>query len=436
MLDFWLIIIFVLCLLLAGWFCSAETAFISMQELRLQHLIRTKRPGAQTVANILKQPEKFLATVLLGINFFETAVATVGTLIALSLWREQENLAAGLATIAITIITLIIAELIPKSLAARYGEKLALLYARPIQIVALVFYPFVYILRFIGLRVTRLAGDTNEIRPTMSTEEFRTAIEVGEKEGVVEEDAAEMLHNVFEFGNRPVREVMTPRPDVVSIERGTNIAGFLEKYVASPLNRYPIYEGNMDYVIGILSIKDVLMAQAKGTINNDSLIDTLIRPAYFTPETKPISQLFIEMKERNNRMAVVVDEFGGTAGVVSLTQLVEEVVGPVGDELLRNEKEYVVIDEHTYQVDAGMRIEEVNEEMKLELPTGDYETIAGFILSLLGRIPKQGDNLRYRSLKMVITKMRGPKIEEILITREKDIIQVKETGEKDATAQN
>jgi putative hemolysin len=436
MINVWLIVVFFVCLLLAALFCSAETAFISIQKLRLKHLIRMEKPGAQTVAKIVEHPEKFLATVLLGINFFETAVATVGTLIALSLWRNYENLATALATIAITIITLIFAELIPKSLAARFGEKMALAYARPIQIVALVLYPFVFILRFIGVRFTKLAGDTSEIRPTMSTEEFRTAIEVGEKEGVVEEEAAEMLHNVFEFGNRPVREVMIPRPDVVSIERGTNIAGFLEKYAASPLSRYPVYEGNMDYVIGILSIKDVLMAQAKGTINNESLIDTLIRPAYFTPETKPISQLFIEMKDSNYRMAVVVDEFGGTAGVVSLTQLVEEVVGPVGDELAQGEKEFEVIDEHTYQVDAGMRIEEINEEMNLRLPEGDYETIAGFILSLLGRIPKQGENLRYHGLKMVITRMRGPKIEEILITREKDKIPVKGNGEKDAKAQD
>jgi putative hemolysin len=433
MVHTWLILIFILSLILAAFFCSAETAFIGIQKLKLQHLIRIGKPGAKTVAKILEHPEKFLSTVLLGINFFETAVATVGTVIAISLWQQNENAATVIATIAITLLTLVFAELIPKSLAARFGEKLALAYARPIEIVGIIFYPFVFFLKHIGIRLTRMAGEANEDRPTMSEAEFHTAIEIGEKEGVVEEDAAEMLHNVFEFGNRPVREVMIPRPNVVGIEHGTTLEGFLKLYAESPLNRYPVYEGNMDFVVGILAIKDVLMAQAKNIVNKDSLIDSLIRPAYFTPETKPISQLFVEMKDSNYRMAVVVDEFGGTAGIVSLTQLVEEVVGPVGDELAHGEKDYEVIDERTFQIDGGMKIEEANEEMQLGLPDGDYETIAGFILNLLGRIPKQGENIKYHSLKLVITRMRGPKIEEILVTRERDKV-AREAEGKDAAS--
>jgi CBS domain containing-hemolysin-like protein len=176
----------------------------------------------------------------------------------------------------------------------------------------------------------------------------------------------------------------------------------------------------MDNVVGILSVKDVLMAQAKGTIDNESPIDDLIRPAYFTPETKRISELFTEKRDKNYRMAVVVDEFGGTAGIVSLSRLVEEIVGPVGDELTEAEKEYEAINEYTFQIDGGMRIEEVNEEMGVELPEGDYETVAGFVLHLLGHIPRQGEQLRYKGLKLVIIKMRGLKIEEILLTKEKD----------------
>jgi putative hemolysin len=175
----------------------------------------------------------------------------------------------------------------------------------------------------------------------------------------------------------------------------------------------------MDNVVGILSVKDVLMAQAKRTITEEDVIDDLIRPAYFTPETKRISELFTEMQDKNRRMAVVVDEFGGTAGIVSLSRLVEEIVGPVGDELAAVEKEYEAINEYTFQIDGGMRIEEANEEMGLKLPEGDYETVAGFVLHLLGRIPKTGEQLRYKGLKLVITKMRGLKIEEILLTKEK-----------------
>ena len=160
------------------------------------------------------------------------------------------------------------------------------------------------------------------------------------------------------------------------------------------------------------------MSQAKGTITNESTIDDLIRPAYFTPEPKRINELFAEMRDKNYRMAVVVDEYGGTAGIVSLSRLVEEIVGPVGDELAAAEKDYEVINEYTFQIDGGMRIEEVNEEMGLELPEGDYETVAGFVLDLLGYIPKLNEQLRYKGLKLVITEMRGMKIEKILITKE------------------
>jgi putative hemolysin len=224
-------------------------------------------------------------------------------------------------------------------------------------------------------------------------------ISVGHREGTVEESEAEMLHNVFEFGDNPVREVMIPRPEVVSIEEGSTVKDFYGLYAESPLSRFPVYRENMDSVVGILSIKDVLMAQAKGMIEEESEIDELVRPAYFTPETKKINELFGEMKERNYRMAVVVDEFGGTAGIVSISRLMEEVVGPVGDELAAVEKEYEVINAYTFQVDGGMRIEEANEEMGLELPEGDYETVAGFVLELLGRIPGEGEQLRYKGLK-------------------------------------
>ena len=430
MVDIWLVVLFVVGLLLAALFCSAETAFISVQKLRLQHLIKIERPGAQAVGKILERPEKFLATVLLGINFFETAVAAMGTLIAVSIWRRNENLATAIAAIVITFVTLVFAELIPKTFAARYSERLALVYARPFQVVGIILYPFVFVLQHIGIRSTGIVGEEGEPKPTISTEEFHTAIEVGEAEGVVEEKAAEMLHNVFEFGNRPVREVMIPRPDVVSVEKGTTLAGFLDKYALSPLSRYPVYDGNMDNVVGILSIKEVLMAMAKGTVNRESLVDDMLRPAYFTPETKAINQLFVEMKENNYRMAIVVDEFGGTAGAVSLTQLVEEIVGPVGDELARADKDYEAIDESTFQIDGGMRVDEANEEMDLGLPEGEYETVAGFVLHLMGRIPKQGEQLKFHGLKIVITRMRGNKIEEILVAREK----VSKTEEKNATS--
>ncbi|MBI3930415.1 MAG: HlyC/CorC family transporter [Chloroflexi bacterium] len=410
------LILFLISLVVAAFFCSAETAFISFQKIRLQHLIEKGNHRAKRVARIVERPEKFLATVLLGINFFETAAAALGTLVAIKLWGE--NLGTAIAAILITLVTLVLVEFIPKSLAARHWERIALSYAAPVAFISIMFYPFVFLLNHIGIRFSRLAGTGAEARPTISEEEFHTMISVGHREGTVEESEARMLHKVFDFGDRPVREVMVPRPEVIAIEQGSRLADFLALYAQSPLSRFPVFQENMDNVVGILAIKDVLMAQAKGSIDNESLIDGLVRPAYFTPESKRISELFVEMRDKNYQMCIVVDEFGGTAGVVSITQLVEAIVGPVGDEMTAAEKDYEVINEYTFEIDGSMRIEEVNEEMGLELPGGDYETVAGFILDLLRHIPEVNEQLRYRDLKLVITEMRGTKIEKILVTRE------------------
>ncbi len=411
------LVLFLICLLLSAFFSSSETAFVSLQRIRVEHMVETEVKGAKRVARMIKRPEKLLSTILLGNNFVNTAAAALATVIAVSIWGEQGIL---IATIGVTILLLVFSETTPKTIATHHAERLSLTFARPIGFISWLLTPFVVALSWIASGLSKLVGGEPMPRSLVSEEEIRTMISVGHKEGAVEEEEAEMLHKVFDFGDRPVREVMVPRPEVVCIEQGSKIADFLSLYAESPLSRFPVYQENMDNVVGILSIKDVLMAQAKakGIITNESTIDDLVRPAYFTPETKRINKLFAEMRDENYRMAVVVDEYGGTAGIVSLSRLVEEIVGPVGDELAAAEKEYEVINEYTFQIDGSMRIEEANEEMDLGLPEGDYETVAGFVLDLLGHIPKLNDQLRYKGLKLVITEMRGVKIEKILLTKE------------------
>ena len=414
------VILFFLSLGCAAFFCSAETAFIGMQKLRLQHLIRSGHPAAKRVAKIVEQPEKFLATVLLGINFFETAVATLGTIIAVSLIRN-ENWAVAIATIVITIVTLIFAELIPKSLAVRYGERIALRYVRPLEIISTILYPLVYILNHIGIRFTKLVGESEIPRPTISEEEFLTAISIGKAEGVVEGNEAEMLHKVFEFTDRPVSKIMIPRTEITWVAQGTNISDFLNLYTQGRYSRFPVYKDNTDNVLGILHAKDVLMKLTDESADKDSAIDDLVRPAYFVPEGKRLGELLAEMRDGGHHAAIVVDEFGGIAGMATLGELTEEIVGDIQDELTDDEKDFIVTGDSTFQLDGGFRIEEANEELELNLPSGDYETVAGFILNHLGRIPKQGEQFKYQNLKFVITEMRGMKIAKVIVTREKNV---------------
>jgi putative hemolysin len=413
------VILLIICFLLSAFFSGSETAFISFQRIRLEQLRNSGVRGADRVARLVERPEKLLSVILLGNNLVNTAAAALATALALRYWPEQGVL---IATISVAVFLLIFSETTPKTIASHHSERLSLTFARPIGWLSWLLTPFVAVLSWIASGsswfVSRLTGGRAVPQSLVTDEEIRTMISVGHREGTVEESEAEMLHNVFEFGDNPVREVMIPRPEVVSIEEGSTVKDFYGLYAESPLSRFPVYRENMDSVVGILSIKDVLMAQAKGMIEEESEIDELVRPAYFTPETKKINELFGEMKERNYRMAVVVDEFGGTAGIVSISRLMEEVVGPVGDELAAVEKEYEVINAYTFQVDGGMRIEEANEEMGLELPEGDYETVAGFVLELLGRIPGEGEQLRYKGLKVVMTEMRGQKIEKVQFTKE------------------
>ncbi|MGI2335967.1 MAG: HlyC/CorC family transporter [Dehalogenimonas sp.] len=413
------LILLILCLLLSMFFSSSETAFISLSRYRLQAMVENKVKGAALVAALVEKPERLLSTVLLGNNFVNVAASALATVLAISAFGEQNGVI--IATIGLTIMLLIFGEVTPKTAATRHAEKMTLLYARPITFLSWLFTPFVAFLSWIASVFMKLLGGGQTYhRSLFNEEEIRSMIDVGHKEGTVEKDEAEMLHAVLDFRERPVFEVLVPRPEVVALEKGTLLKDFFGLYEKFPMSRFPVYEENMDNVLGILSIKDVLMAQARGEVGLEDPVDELVRPAYFAPETKPIGELFNEMRDKNFRMSVLVDEYGGTAGVVSLSRLMEEIVGPVGDELASAEKDFESINENTFQVDGGMRIDEANDQIGIELPEDDeYETIAGFVLKQLGQIPRQGQVLRYNGLKLVITRMRSKKIEEVLITREK-----------------
>lgn len=411
------VVLLLLCLLLSAFFSSSETAFVSLQKYRLQHLVDTNAKGAKRVANLLEKPERLLSTILLGNNLVNVAAAALATVLCVSIWGEEYGVL--IATFGLTVVLLIFSETTPKTIATRHSEKLSFTFARPIGFLAWLLAPFVTVISWIAAGIAKMVGASPSQISLASEEEIRSMINVGHQEGTVEKDEAEMLHKVFEFGDTPVKDVLIPRPEVIAVPKGSTLKEFLDIYAQSPVSRMPVYEENMDTVLGVISVKDVLMALAKNAITEDGLAEELMRPAYFTPETKPIGKLFTEMKDENYRMCVVVDEYGGTAGVVSLSRLMEEIVGPVGDELADAEKDFEPINEHTFQIDGNMRIEEANEELDIELPEGDYETVAGFILELLGYFPKTGKQIRYKNLKLVVTKMRGKKIDEILLTKEK-----------------
>lgn len=414
--DVLYLVLLFLCLGASAFFSSAETAFMSLQRMRVKHIVESKVMGADKVAMMIERPERLLATVLLCNNFVNVAAAALGTMVAVSLFGDQAGLLV--ATIVVTILLLIFAEVTPKTFATRHAERMALLYVYPLGAITQVVSPIATGLGWLGSALSGGKGRSALPQEQVSEEEIRTMISVGAEEGTVEKAEADMLRKVFDFGDRSVREVMTPRPEVVWIEQGTKVADFLAIYAEAPHTRFPVCRENIDTVAGILWIKDVLMAQAEGGLNQESTIDGLVRPIYFIPETKRIAELLAEMQSRGYRMAVAVDEYGVISGIVTLEHLVEEIVGEMGDELTLVAKEFEYIDEQTVQVEGGMRVEEANEELELGLPEGEYDTVAGFLLNLIGHIPKEGEQVRFGNLKLVVTEMRGVKIEKILVTKE------------------
>jgi len=416
--DSWLLLAFLVCLALSAFFSGAESAFISVPKLRIRYLVDSGVKGASRLAKLAERPGRYLSTVLLANNLVNVAAAAIGTILAVAVFGPIRG--PIIAVVAVTVLILVFGEVIPKTVAIHHAQRLALFYTTPMRVIQWCFYPFVVALDRIGLGFTRMVAEPEEGKGLISEGEIRSVIDVGEVEGVVEEEEAEMLRKVFEFTDRPASKVMTPRTEIAWVEEGTRLADFLEIYGQNPYSRFPVYRDNTDNVVGILSIKDVLKELSSDSLSKEDAIDSLIRPAHFIPEGKHLGELLAEMRDTGYHAALVVDEFGGIAGMVTLGQLTEEIVGDIHDELAVGERDFVVTGDNTFQLDGGFRVEEANEELGLELPLGDYETVAGFILNHLGRIPGQGEQLKYRDLKFVITEMRGMKIERIMVTREKD----------------
>jgi len=412
------IILLVVCVLLSAFFAMAETSFISLQRARLMHEVGKGVRGASSVLALVKDPAKLLSTILLGNNLANAAAAALATTITVRLMGDT-NASIVVATVGVTAVLLIFGDITPKTIAAHHADRLSKMYAPPVRWLSWLFSPFVWVLSMIASGITKLLGQRYVPRSLASEDEIRAMIAVGEKEGALEAGEAEMLQNIFEFTDRPVREVMTPRPEVVFVPYEMTVKEFLDLYRESPLSRYPVYRETRDRVVGTLALKDVLMALSKEGADPGQPVGSLVRAAYFAPVTKRTGDLFREMRDKNFHLSVIVDEYGGTAGVVSLSRMLEEIVGPVGDELSPSTSEYQAIDSHTYEIDAGMQIEDANEQMQLDLPEGEYETVAGFILSLLGRVPRVDDQLRFRDLRFTIKEMEGVKIKTVLVTREK-----------------
>ena len=404
------LLLLVLCLALSAFFSASETAFIALPRARLLHLVRIGQPGAARVGRLIQRPNKFLATVLLSNNLANTGAAVLGTALTVSLIGNDYQ-AVLAATFGATLILVIFGEALPKTIAWHRSEMVAFAVSRPLEVTGMTLAPAVRLLQGVTSVAGRAMGITGSF-PQMGEEEIRTLIAAGAQSGTVEAREAALLEQVFHFGDRQVRDIMTPRPEIVWVERATTLEEFLPVYLEHLHTRFPVYEGTTENVVGVLAIKDVLLAMARQRLQPGGAVTDFLRPVYFVPETKTVSSTFSEMQQGAYGLVLTVDEFGGIAGLATLKQLLEVIVGQVEEEGSQDEA-YVSLDEHTYRLDAGVSILEINDELELDLPVGDYQTVAGFILDKLGRIPEEGDVVEYQDLRLTVKLMDGVRIDKV-----------------------
>ncbi|MDA1127229.1 MAG: hemolysin family protein [Chloroflexi bacterium] len=413
--DSWRLALLIICLVLSGLFSASETAFIALPRARLMHLVRIGRPGADRVSHIIQRPERFLATVLLGNNLVNTAAAAIATVLALNL-ISNGSLAVLAATAGVTTFLLLFGETLPKNVAWRRSERVAFAVSRPVRLVELVLSPVVSLLQLFSTVTNRILG-ISTADPHMGEEEIRAMIAAGAQTGTVAAGEAELLEKVFRFGDHQMREIMTPRPEIAWIEQGMNLDAFLAIYSQNPHTRFPVYDESMDNVVGVLSVKDILAGMPRPGDESEFDVTVQSRPAFFVPETKSVSETFNEMQEGGHSMVLTVDEYGGIAGLATLKQMVSVIVGQIGDEGSAPERLVTDLGGDNFLADAGAAISDINEELSLGIPEGEYQTLAGFILDRLGSIPEPGDIMEFGDLRITIKTMEGVRIEKVELRR-------------------
>ena len=414
--------------LLGSAFISAtEAAVLGASRYRIEHRGEEGDKRAKLVVQIFDQYEKFFGTILLLGNLFNIMVASVGTTLAIATigGGEPTVLSSVAATAIATVAIVIVGELTPKTLAVVAAERWSLITARTVLILMTVAWPVVFAFTLVPRGIIRLFGGKESLKsPIVTAGELRTLIDLGEAEGTVEENTGEMLENIFRFGEMEVRDVMTPRTEIVWIQADATFGDFMNSYRASPHTRFPVFDNDYDDVVGIFSVKDVLGSLSESKLDMDHPVINLMRQANFVPETKRLDNLFDEMQESGHKITLVVDEFGGIAGLITLTKLVEQIVGRTGEEGNKPDRRFVTVNENTFVLDGGLEIGEANDELGLDIPEGDYETIAGFFLEQAQHMPDIGTRVRFGNLRMQIGEMDGSKIITIRVRRVTEIAEV------------
>jgi CBS domain containing-hemolysin-like protein len=420
-----------------GFFVAVEFSLVTARRARLEAISGAADAAVKTVLRMQDDTDLFIAAAQLGITIASLALGWVGDVTIAQMVepgisrlvgaRWGEGVAIGIGTVVsfslVTFIHIVLGEQAPKTFAIRNPERAALMSARIMDVFTRIFRPFIWVLDGATTLVLRLFGvkGASGHHSVYSVEELKMLVRESQAEGVLQQTEEEMLVRVFEFGERDVSEAMIPRTEIVGIERGATLEDLLQVFSAAHHSRFPVYGGDMDNIVGVVAIKEVLLALTTDPLARSHTLAELgiIHPAHFVPDSRKVGDLFDEMRREQIGMAIVIDEYGGTAGLVTVEELIEEVVGRVTDEWVTDESSVEALEQGVFEVSAQTRLDDINTHLGLDLPErDDYETLAGFLLYQLHHIPHAGEEVSYDNVLFTVLQMRGPKIERVRVTKQ------------------
>ena len=403
------LVLFFLCLLLSSFFSAAETAFTSLNKIHLRSMMDQKIKNADKVKKILDSPQKLLNTVLIGNNLVNILASTLATSVAIKL-SKNNNIILALSTAFVTFLILVFSEVTPKNFASQNPDKVALGTAKMIMFFAWILTPVVFVLNLVTNGFLILFGMKQEKKaPVVTESDLKTIVDVGHEEGILKVDEKEMINNVFEFGSSTAKDIMIPRTDVIAVNLTAEYKDILNLFKDEGLSRIPVYNESIDNIIGILYLKDLVFNAEQSNFD----LKKYLRKPFFTYEYKPIRELFKVMRVKKIPMAIILDEYGGTSGIITIEDLVEEIVGDISDEYDENEKQIECIKENEYIIDGSTKIDDVNQELNINLKSEEFDTIGGYLIGVLGYFPKANKIIKTDGLEFIVECVEKNRIEKV-----------------------
>ena len=406
--DYIQLLILILLIGLSAFFSSAETALTTVNKIRIRNLAEAGDKSAVTLTKVLEDQGKMLSAILVGNNVVNLTASSMSTTLAMNIWS---NKAVGVATGVLTLVILVFGEISPKTISTLYSEKISLKYAKFIYLFMTVMTPVIYAVNVLSSGFLRLVHvDPNRKQEAITEDELRTIVEVSHEEGVIESEEKKIINNVFDFGDSVAKDIMVPRIDMAMVEVDATYDELIDIFREEKYTRMPVYEETTDNVIGIINMKDVLLIDR----NEEFHIRDLLREPLYTYEYKNTAELMVEMRQTSNNMIIVLDEYGATAGMITLEDLLEEIVGEIRDEYDEDEEqELVKVGPGEYVVEGSMKLDDLNDQLELELESEDYDSIGGLTIGQLDRLPEEGESVVCDGIRLVVDRLDKNRIDRV-----------------------